>query len=67
MKRSTRSYLFFLIRLGPGPYGLPYRFGEPNIRHTLWERDPKQAMSQTLLNLAEVKIFVAVMVEYVVI
>jgi hypothetical protein len=42
------------IRLGPGPYGLPYRAGEPNIRHTLWERDPKKAMSLTLLNLAEV-------------
>lgn len=41
------------LRLGPGPYGLPYRAGEPNIRHTLWERDPKKAMSLTLLNLAE--------------
>ena len=42
-------------RLGPGPYGLPYRGGEPNIRHTTWERDPKKAMSQTLLNLAQVQ------------
>jgi len=41
------------LKLGDGPYGLPYVNGQVNPKNTLWAENPKLAMSKTLWNAAE--------------